>query len=589
MIHPFAPPLLRERTSCWRRLRWLVKFQVSGKNSAALFTLKLHRGDGMALLGMNWKKGKPPKDFVGFAIEHRPPDSDRFFALNNRITFPGVDGAVNPERLSTMSSPIQKFRWVHFPRNANLDGEFVYRVTPMFMNDDDTLSQGDPQEAAIELRRDTFPGQLNVTFTRGFVSSQAFVDRFEKFGPINKLVPAKAADGLKFKPTHPNADEALAWMGFEAREVILDTLDQAIKDKAEVRVVAYDLNVPDVVERLEKIGKRLKIIIDDSKEHGEAKSAETQAEKRLRASAGKENVTRQHMKSLQHNKTIVVDGPKVKKVVFGSTNLSWRGFYVQSNNAVVVEGRKPVALARAAFDKYFDDPDGFGDSDSAKLTDLGLKDIDARVAFSPHAKSNSLLKKIGDDILGNTTSCLFYSLAFLSITPGVIKEAIKKVTSRKDIFAYGISDKKVGGIDLQMPDGNVAPVFASALDKNIPAPFSKEPAGGGGNRMHHKFVVIDFDKPTARVYLGSYNFSIPADEKNGENLLLIRDRRIAVSYTIEALRIFDHYHFRVAQQQAKKARKKLQLARPPRKAGEKPWWDEDFTNARKIRDRELFA
>ena len=389
------------------------EFQVSGKNSAALFTLKLHRGDGMALLGMNWKKGKPPKGFVGFAIEHRPPDSDRFFALKNRITFPGVDGAVNPERLSTMSSPIQKFRWVHFPRNANLDGEFVYRVTPMFMNDDDTLSQGDPQEAAIELRRDTFPGQLNVTFTRGFVSSQAFVDRFEKFGPINKLVPAKAADGLKFKPTHPNADEALAWMGFEAREVILDTLDQAIKDKAEVRVVAYDLNVPDVVERLEKIGKRLKIIIDDSKEHGEAKSAETQAEKRLRASAGKENVTRQHMKSLQHNKTIVVDGPKVKKVVFGSTNLSWRGFYVQSNNAVVVEGRKPVALALAAFDKYFDDPDGFGDSDSAKLTDLGLKDIDARVAFSPHAKSNSLLKKIGDDILGNTTSCLFYSLAFL--------------------------------------------------------------------------------------------------------------------------------------------------------------------------------
>jgi phosphatidylserine/phosphatidylglycerophosphate/cardiolipin synthase-like enzyme len=538
---------------------------------------------------MNWKRGKPPKDFVGFAIEHRPPDSDRFFALKNRITFPGVDGAVNPERLSTMSSPIQKFRWVHFPRNANLDGEFVYRVTPMFMNDDDTLSQGDPQEAAIELRRDTFPGQLNVTFTRGFVSSQAFVDRFEKFGPINKLVAAKAADGLKFKPTHPNADEALAWMGFEAREVILDTLDRAIKDKAEVRVVAYDLNVPDVVERLEKIGKRLKIIIDDSKEHGETKSAETQAEKRLRASAGKENVTRQHMKSLQHNKTIVVDGPKVKKVVFGSTNLSWRGFYVQSNNAVVVEGSKPVALARAAFDKYFDDPGEFGDSDSAKLTDLGLKDIDARVAFSPHAKSNSLLKKIGDDILGNTTSCLFYSLAFLSITPGVIKEAIKKVTRRKDIFVYGISDKKVGGIDLQMPDGNVAPVFASALDKNIPAPFSKEPAGGGGNRMHHKFVVIDFDKPTARVYLGSYNFSIPADEKNGENLLLIRDRRIAVSYTIEALRIFDHYHFRVAQQQAKKARKKLQLARPPRKAGEKPWWDEDFTNARKIRDRELFA
>lgn len=29
------------------------EFQVSGENPAALFTLKLHRGDGMALLAMN--------------------------------------------------------------------------------------------------------------------------------------------------------------------------------------------------------------------------------------------------------------------------------------------------------------------------------------------------------------------------------------------------------------------------------------------------------------------------------------------------------------------------------------------------------
>ena len=120
-----------------------------------------------------------------------------------------------------------------------------------------------------------------------------------------------------------------------------------------------------------------------------------------------------------------------------------------------------------------------------------------------------------------------------------------------------------------MPNGNIAPVFAAALDKNVPAPFNKEPAGGGGNRMHHKFVVIDFDKPTARVYLGSYNFSIPADKKNGENLLVIRDRRVAVSYTVEALRIFDHYHFRVAQKEAKKAKKKLAARQAAARAGRK--------------------
>jgi PLD-like domain len=563
-------------------------FEVSGTNNKALFTLKLHRGDGMCLVAMNWKQGKPPKDFVGFAIESKPPDQDKFFPLNNRIAFPGGDGSVNPLQLSTLISPIQKFRWVHFPRNANLDGEFTYRVTPIFMDAEDRLSQGEPQQVGIELRRETFPGQLNVTFTRGIVSSQAFVDRFEKFGPIKTLLPAKAKDGLTFKATHPKTKEALAWMGFEARETILDLLDKAIADKADVRVIAYDLSEPEVVGRLEKIGTRLKIIIDDSADHGATDSGETQAEKRLKKSAGQHSVKRQHMKNLQHNKAIMVDGPTVKKVVFGSTNLSWRGLYVQANNALVVEGDKPVKLAFAGFDNYFDNADTFEDTDSAEMVDLGLNNIDAKVAFSPHSTSNSLLDKIGQDI-DSTTSCLFYSLAFLSITPGVIKETLKKVSKRKGIFVYGISDKKVGGIDLQMPNGNIAPVFSSALAKNVPAPFSKEPTGGGGNRMHHKFVVIDFDKPTARVYLGSYNFSNPADRKNGENLLLIRDRRVAVSYTIEALRLFDHYHFRVAQQAAKKARKKLQLAKPPREPGEKPWWDDDFSDPRKIRDRELFA
>jgi len=58
---------------------------------------------------------------------------------------------------------------------------------------------------------------------------------------------------------------------------------------------------------------------------------------------------------------------------------------------------------------------------------------------------------------------------------------------------------------------------------------------------------------------------------------------------IEALRIFDHYHFRLVQQDAKTARKKLQLALPPRKPGEVPWWEGYYSDPRKIRDRELFS
>ncbi len=566
-------------------------FQVNGGNGAALFTLKLHRGDGMTLVAMNWKDGKPPQDFVGFAIEYKEPDGDRFFALKNRLSFASAGGDVGANRLSTRLSPIQKFRWVHFPRNAELPGEFVYRVTPVFMNEADELSYGEAQEAAIELRRETYPGQLNVTFTRGFVSSQAFVDRYESAGPISKLLPAKASEGLDFVPTHPKADEALAWMGFEARSAILEVLDQASADKkAQVRVVAYDLSEPAVVSRLEKLKRRLKIIIDDSKDHGEPESGETEAAERLSVSAGVDHVKRQHMLSLQHNKTIVVDGPKVQAVVCGSTNFSWRGFFVQSNNAMILRGASAVKPFLAAFEDYWsNEPKTFGGAKSAEWSDLKLSGIKARVTFSPHGASNALLDTIAKDIGDKTSSSLFFSLAFLYQTPGPILDAIEKVSNNDEIFVYGISDRKVGGLDLKKPDGNISPVFPAALTKNVPEPFSKEPTGGGGIRMHHKFVVIDFDKPTARVYLGSYNFSSPADIKNGENLLLIRDRRIAVSYLVEALRIFDHYHFRVAQQEAKKAKKRLVLAKPPRSPAEKPWWDEDYTNARKIRDRELFA
>jgi phosphatidylserine/phosphatidylglycerophosphate/cardiolipin synthase-like enzyme len=568
------------------------KFEVIGQNASATFTLKLHRGDGMVLIAMNWKKGKPPTDFVGFALEYKEPGGDRFFALKNRLAFAGADGKVNPISQSTRLAPIQKFRWVHFPRNAEMPGEFVYRVTPVFMNAADELSYGEAQEAAVELRRETYPGKLNVAFTRGFVSSQAFVDRYASKGPISELLPENADAGLTFSPTHPLAKEALDWMGFEARSAILEVLDQAIDDKkAQVRVVAYDLNEPDVVSRLERLGKRLKVIIDDEGAHGQSGSGETQAETRLRASAGDDNVKRQHMGQLQHNKTIVVDGPKVKAAVCGSTNFSWRGFFVQANNAVVLRGHGAIRPFLAAFDAYWssDQPANFGKAAVAEWTGLGLGGIDARVAFSPHAAKNAMLAKIADDIGGKTTSNLFYSLAFLYQTPGPILNAIKKVIENKKIFVYGISDRKVGGLDLQKPDGNVAPVRPAALRQNVPEPFKSEPTGGGGVRMHHKFVVIDFDKPTARVYLGSYNFSSTADTKNGENLLLIRDRRIAVSYVVEAIRIFDHYHFRVAQEEAKTARKRLVLMKPPRSAGEHPWWSEDYTDPRKVRDRELFA
>ncbi len=255
-------------------------------------------------------------------------------------------------------------------------------------------------------------------------------------------------------------------------------------------------------------------------------------------------------------------------------------------------GKKQVKLFFDAFDNLFNNPDspsGFGKTASANWADLQLDGIKASIAFSPHSAANACLKGIADDI-NLTKSSLLFSLAFLYQTPGVVLDAVTKITNTPGRFVYGISDKKVGGLDLKTPTGNLPVAFPTALLKNVPEPYTAEVSGGSGIRMHHKFVVIDFDKPTARVYLGSYNFSQAADRSNGENLWLIQDRRAAVSYMIEAVSMFDHYEWRDVQQQAKKnpADNRLYLKRPPHN-GEKPWWDGAYNDAQKIADRLLFS
>ena len=226
------------------------EFQVSGTNAAALFTLKIHRGEGMALLAMNWKNGEPPDDFVGFAIEYQEPGGERFFALKNRLAL-----RRRRRRASTriscrrMLSPIQKFRWVHFPRNAELPGEFVYRVTPVFMNDARRAqlrraAGGRDRAPARDLSR---PAQRRL-HPRLRVVAGVRRPLSRTPGRSRRCCRRRRRQGLTSCPRIPRRRRR--WPGWASRRAraILDVLDQAIADpSAQVRVVAYDLNEPEIV------------------------------------------------------------------------------------------------------------------------------------------------------------------------------------------------------------------------------------------------------------------------------------------------------------------------------------------------------
>ena len=134
---------------------------------------------------------------------------------------------------------------------------------------------------------------------------------------------------------------------------------------------------------------------------------------------------------------------------------------------------------------------------------------------------------------------------------------------------------------------------ASLVEGKTPYPFSVEPTINGGIQMHHKFIVIDANTPDARVYVGSFNFSSSSDTSNGENLMLIRDARVASSFMVQALSMFDHYSYRIKFQDAplpgEHGLLPVGLRTPPRTADEVPWWKDYYQPGVKQRARQLFA
>jgi len=553
-------------------------------------SVKLWRGERMVLIGMDVNDPEP--DFVGFSIEEQSPGSNAFVALRNRLNFSygnqPASKAVNGFRnFPSTDAPFQKFRWVQFPFDPKV-GEYTYRVTKKHMKPDGTLVSGTSITLDIYLDIVIYDGFLDVGFTRNFASSQAYVD---KYGNNPNVIPADPVQGLDFKKVK---GDVYNWLGFEAGQLIFDFLKDVAGDETlDLDFFAYDLNEPDIVDSLEKIGGRLRAIIDDSGEHKPDTSAESQAAERLIASAGADNVKRMHFKGLQHNKVLIAkrNGEAVK-VLFGSTNFSFRGIYIQANNAVVFRSPKAAALFEQVFDRAFNNPKNF--SSDPISTQWQLLQVEGKppvhFCFSPHSDSGLSLNPLGSAI-DQATSSVFFSIAFLNqAKSGAVREAIDRLM-QKNVFSYGISDR-AGGLEVNKPDGTTGIVDFAFLAKNAPEPFKSEWSGGQGIHEHHKFVVTDFSLPTAKVFTGSSNLSVNGEEKNGDNLVMIEDPKVATSYAIEALRIFDHLHFRSRMMDATRAgnTEALVLKKPEAMSG-KPAWFEKFyvAGSQAESDRKLFS
>jgi PLD-like domain len=559
-------------------------------NEVGGFRVKLWRGESACLLGFD--VDNPEDDFVGFAIEFRAPGDTDFQPLSNRLSF-GTPEAVDGFRnFSTLEAPLQTYRWVHFPWEASIGKSdiYTYRVTKMHMPSDNTLKPGLSIELPIELGPVTVPGFLDVGFTRNFASSQAFEAKKAKFGFGNKIIPSKPVQGLDFgaqKEAIAKKFDIYAWLGFEGYRLLFDFLDWAISDQTvRIDAMAYDFNEPDVLAKLELLKDRLRVIIDDSADHGDADSAESRAADRLRDSAGQDNVHRGHFENLQHNKVLIArrddDDRTPLRVLGGSTNFSFRGLYIQANNMYVFTDPDVASFFADVFDQAFADMAGFSQQRLAAVWQTvnkpGLPTV--KLSVSPHQSSNLSLAPVGAAI-EQASSSVFYSFAFMNqTTSGPVREALDNLMKRP-VFSYGIVNRD-SGMEIHKPNGDIGLVDFAYLSKHAPEPFKSEWAGGSGINIHNKFVVVDFDQPGAKVYTGSSNFAPSGEEANGDHLLSIEDQGVATAYAIDAITMFDHLNFRdrmkedeeqKAKNPAAEQRQILQLQKPIAISGAaEPWY-----------------
>jgi hypothetical protein len=542
-------------------------------------TVKVYKGDGAAMLAFNVDKGKT-KNLAGFAVKRTAPDGKSVYLPNRLGLASCVTSETKTEELEghpSNEAPFQKFRWIDIPEEMQ-PGDFSYEVTALYFDKGDKLIAGPTCEVSLEIEPRKV-GAFEFGYTRGYLSSQAYTDLFQN-KPIR---PAQKTLDYDTKPYRKQYE----WLGYHARKLVFDFVNECLTDKSvTVDLFAYDLDEPDFVRAMQKLGIRLRAYLDNAPLHTKKGALEIEAHKLLVKSAGAANVKQGHFKRFAHDKVMIQKkNGKPVKVLTGSANFSVRGLYVQANNILVFDDPATAELYEAAFEESFTNAAKFSSSDIAQ----GWHDVNATglpkfsVCFSPHKTGNISLQKVADAIQKAKSSVLFAVMA-LSGGGGVMDDL--KSLPKKKIFSYGMTQTS-GGIKVYKPgqsDGILVPF--EYLKGKVPPPFHDEYSGGSGIVIHDKFVVVDFNGDDPVVFTGSSNLAAGGEMQNGDNLLAIYDEEVATAYAIEAIRLVDHYHFR-AQMKGATASKPLCLLGNDAKV---KWWQPAYDPKNIIcKERVLFS
>jgi hypothetical protein len=536
------------------------------------FYFTSYTGDSAVLLAFNLEDDKID-NLAGFAVKCKAPHTETYktdeYWVKNRLNFEKPLTAkekLTPKKwVSSNEAPFQTFHWTHFP-NAG-PGKYTYTTYPVYF-DGGELKLVDGLSLDIDLSYRVCP-DFELGFTRGYISSQAYADKF-------KNEPIQPKDKAIDFPTDAY-EEKYVWLGAHARKILFNLLTESKEDNSiTLDVFVFDFNEPDMIRVLCAMGPRVRVFMDNSASHIREKALEPKAKEKLIASSV--TVKTGKFGRLAHNKVIIQKKNSTPvKVLTGSANFSIRGLYVQANSILLFDDSKIAKFYETAFEQAFSDVKEFKKSEIASRWHGAKVDNGSpvSVSFAPHRTAFSLDRVA--EIMESARSSLMFAMMELS-GKGRVMELLKDLGER-DIYSMGTIEKR-GQLAMFKPgrEGQSAVTSFAYLKKSIPTIFRKEMSGGAGQVIHHKFVVCDFNDKSPMVFCGSSNFAEGGEKSNGDNLIAIQDQDAAVSYAVEAIRLYDHYKFR-SQQETSTSDNPMKLANDDK-------WTARYFNPKDIKFKE---
>jgi len=567
------------------------QFKASASSNG--FSVKAYAGDRCVMLAFNLDDDKTDL-LAGFSIATRRVGAPNWVFLGNRIGFAGdytnPAASKNGKFFSSDTDPFQKFWWLDFPADADF-GTREYQITVKRFKSADGSALVNDQQVQVSIDVSPFvDGKIEVGFTRGYLSSQAYADKFKNASYTPKT------DKGDWKADTSGLQQQWAWLGGHARQAVIDFfIDCRNTPDCTIDAFVYDLNEPDIIQALITLAPNLRILADNASLHADGTAAAQAYQDIVAAGATGQ---RGHFARFQHNKILIKKvGGVAQKVLTGSTNFSVTGIYVNANHVVIFDDVTIAGQYADTFELAFKSELKLKpyttDEISQKeftFTEDGMPKL--AVSYAPHPKPTFSLDNLLAKIKGAQSSVIF-AVMDLDGNSDVLS-ALKTLHADKQVFSYGISDSPdpdnvtIAGTTLYSPLNKSGELIYSKADPEaFPPPFDKElqVTGGAAHVIHHKFVVVDFNGEAPVVFCGSSNLANGGEEQNGDNLIAIYDGAIATAFAIEGIRLVDHYAFAAALKTAKNTATPLAL-----KLDADKWWGLYYQDGSiKQTERKLFA